>query len=136
MRTAAFLFLPLLLAAGCKKYTYIEALDGDWSGTAVSGATSLPTTASFTWDDEEEVFDGTVDFDGYAYYVNGAASDKESASIDLYPDLGQGPGVVTEIVLNDDGTEFESKFKINICPNGEGAPATCEVVGALKMKML
>lgn len=127
--------VPAALAGGCKKSTYIEMLDGDWSGTATAADTSLATTASFSWDDEKEEFTGVVDFDGYAYLVNGASSDKESAELDLYPDVGQGPGSVKEIVLNEDGDEFEAKFDINICPEGEGDPATCELSGNLKMKM-
>jgi hypothetical protein len=128
--------LPAALATGCKKYTYIEQLDGDWTGTATSGAASLPTTATFSWDDEKEVFGGTVDFDGYYYLVNGASSDKESAELILYSDGDLiGPGKITALELNEEGDEFDSKFTINICPGGEGDPALCEVPGTLNMKM-
>jgi hypothetical protein len=135
MRRTVLVLVPIVLAVGCKKYTYIEQLDGDWSGTATSADVSLPTTASFTWDDEKERFDGTVDFDGYYYLVNGATSDKETAELELYPDVGQGPGSITEIILNEDGDAFEAKFKINICAGGEGDPAACELTGTLDMKM-
>ena len=135
MRRFALVFASLLLAPGCKKYTYIEQLDGDWAGTATAADVSLPTTASFTWDDDEMAFTGTVDFDGYYYLVNGASSDKESAEIGLYPDVGQGQGQITAITVNEDGDELDSKFLINVCANGEGDPATCELVGTLNMKM-
>jgi hypothetical protein len=136
MRSLALFVVPLVLSAtGCKKYTLVEQLDGDWAGTATAADVLLPTTASFVWDDEEEAFTGTVDFDGYYYLVNGAASDKEYAEMGLYPDVGQGPGEINTIELNEEGDEFDSKFKINICANGEGDPAACELVGTLNMKM-
>lgn len=136
MRSFAVLFVPLVLGSGCKKSYYIEMLDGDWSGLASAGAVTLPTTASFTWDGDKEHLDGTVDFDAYAYYVDAASSDKESAELKLVPTNGQGPGEVTALEFNEEGNKFDSKFKINTCPNGEGDPAACEVTGTLAMTIV
>jgi hypothetical protein len=130
----AVLATGLLVTTGCKKVTYIEDLAGDWTGEAVSGATVLPTTATFLWDDEEEKFSGSIDFDGYVYYVGQASSDKETAQLELTPLIGQGPGSMTDVVLEGEEKEeknkLSAKVKLNVCPNGEGAPAECELVGA------
>ncbi len=137
------LLLPFLLV-GCKAEYYVQHLEGDWAGTASTGAAEVPMTASFKWDEElaaeedkeQNAFSGTVDIDGYVYSANGVTSAKESADIHLTPTDVRGEGDLTEVMLNEDGDAITGAFSINVCPPGTAQdPAICVLSGDFELEM-
>ena len=129
--------LPLLLS-GCKSVYYVEYLVGSWAGTAEATGQSMPMTAAFEYEEDEDgegTFAGTVDIDSYVYLVNGATSDAESADVHLVPqDPNRGEGDLTKVVLTEEEDAIEGSFEINVCPPGTGQdPAICVLSGTFSL---
>ena len=135
--------LPAILLVGCSQYSYVSAMERQWSGTGLDAVGQAKVvTANLIYDEEplvpDQYFTGYVELDTWIYDVYDAYSDKDYAQVGMFHNAGARKLDLIDVVVDRKEDEMSGTWQVNVCyqnrvPQEGQDPAACITTGTFTM---